>query len=252
MSKTMTLLLLGMLPLASVHAGEFEAKDGWREIAPSVYQRTNADGTIERASVGRAGAAYERQRLAERIERLKWDRDLSFQDSDASAQQAAELQKLVDAIDGAPITPRVLSSQTGPICQPNGYGYTYKFDADLSVSSTNATLSGRTTADTTDDFGPPLSQPTSGTFGVHVTINRSLVAPVDQVVTRSLQNVGYDADGNPSLATTISSSSPTPQVRPYPFCTSAEVFTQLSLSGGECPAGGDFRSWDKLYPTCTP
>lgn len=252
MSKMTLVLMLGMLPLASLHAGEFEAKDGWREIAPSVFQRKNHDGTIERAAVGQAGAAYERQRLMDRIEQLKWDKDLSFQDSDANAATAAELQKLVDSIDGVAVTPKVLASQSGPICQPNGYGYTYTFAADLAVSSTNAMLSGRTTAITTDDFGPPLSQPTSGTFGVHVTINRYQQAPVDQVVTRNLQNVGYDANGNPSLATTISSSASTPQVRPYPFCTSAEVFNQLSLNGGECPAAGDFRSWSKTYPTCTP
>jgi len=252
MSKMTMLVLLGLLPLASVHASEFEAKDGWREIAPSVFQRKNIDGTIERASVGQAGAAYERQRLVDRIEELKWNKNLSFQASDANAATAVDLQKLVDSIDGVAVKPMVLVSQSGPICQPNGYGYTYKFDSDLTVSSTNATLTGRTTADTTDDFGPPLQQPTTGNFGVHVTINRYQQAPVDQVVTRNLQNVGYDANGNPSLATTISSSSPTPQVRPYPFCTSAEVFTQLSLNGGECPAGGDFRSWSKQYPSCTP
>lgn len=244
-----------LVPFASVLADEFDPAQGWQEIVPNgVYRRVNADGTIERTSFGAAGAAYERKLLADKIQELEWTKSVTVREHGDEDSRIAELQRMADAIDGISPPPvlNVLASQTGEICA----GYVYKFDSDLSVTSTNATLTGRSILyNTFDDVGPPLAQPTGGTFGLHLTINRAVGAPQDKVVSQSLALVPNDPDGRPYLPYTISTSSSTPQVRPYPFCVSAEAQVSLSLSGGTCLAGDaypDFRSWTKTYPTCVP
>lgn len=255
MKKVWMSSLFLLIPFASALADEFDPAQGWQEIVPNgVYRRENADGTIERASFGAAGAAYERKLLAEKIQELQWTKRTTVRDHAEEDSRIAELTRMVDAIDGVSPPPvvNVLSSQTGEICA----GYIYKFDSDLSVTSTTATLTGRSILyNTFDDLGPPLAQPTGGIFSLHLTINRAVGAPQDKVASQSLALVGSDPDGKPYLPYTISTSSSTPQVRPYPFCVSAEAQVSLSLTGGTCVVGDaypDYRSWTKTYPTCVP
>lgn len=230
---------------ASAHS--FDEKDGWKEIAPSVYQRINADGTIERESVGEQGAAYEHDRIRRRIEELKWERDFWAADAQGSEQTIRNLESLLDMGKNAIVPPQVRASQSGYICST----LDYQFTNSLSVSSTSASLYGKTKLLIYDDFAPP-SPPTNAYVGVHTTIYRYQQAPVEMVAGWNMNNPNATWEG-PYLVISWTgiSSSATPQVRPYPFCTSAEVYHQVSGSGGACGTG-DSHSWTKIYTGCYP
>lgn len=232
---------------STASADPFDAKDGWKEIAPSVYQRFNADGTIDRESVGEKGMAYEHARIRQRIEDLKWERNFWDADAQSSEQTIRDLESLLDMGKGTVVPPQVRASQSGYICST----LDYQFTNSLSVTSTSASLYGKTKLLIYDDFAPP-SPPTSAYAGVHTTIYRHQQAPVDKVSGWGMTNPVATWEG-PYLVISWTgvSSSATPQVRPYPFCTSAEVYHQVYAKGGACGAG-DSHGWTKTYPSCYP
>lgn len=232
---------------STASARSFDAKDGWTEIAPSVYQRINADGTIDRESVGEQGMAYEHDRIRQRIEDLKWERNFWSADAQDNEQTIRDLESLLDMGKKAVVPPQVRASQSGYICST----LDYQFTNSLSVSSTSASLYGKTKLLIYDDFGPP-SPPTSAHVAVHTTIYRYQQAPVDKIAGWNMVNPAATWEG-PYLVVSWTgvSSSTTPQVRPYPFCTSAEVYHQVHASGGACGTG-DSHGWTKTYPGCYP
>jgi len=241
------LLGVGVLFLAShiavaeerilVDSSTFNESDGWSETALGVYTRFTPSG-VERASVGASGAAYDQAEILRKIDDLK-EKQRGSSGSVADWDQAiASFQQTLDDVGVSAAGPQIQASQIGGMCN-NTIGY--QFDSILSKSGTTGTLTGRSTL-LVDNFGPPYPAPTAAVFGINIAIERSVGAPITATVSSNLTNTPVNPDGSQTLSRTVTGGP----------CLWAATFTSLRLYGTNCPAAGDYRSWYKEYPTCTP
>lgn len=259
MFKNAIWIAFALVYSAPSFAEKFDPNNGWEEVVPdSVYKRLNFDGTEERVSFGSAGVAFERKLLVDRLEDVrKSGADSATDGRSETDRRMSEIQKMIDFIDqgsdqagarSVPVSPTAVSSTMGPICGIYGY----RFDSDLTVTSTKATLKGTNTGYFWSDIGPPITPPTSALFSVRLGIVKAVGAPETLVRSDRLDRLPWDVNGDPYLSETIVSSSSTPQSFPYPFCTYAEFQATMKVYGFACNSTNDYVSWTKTYPTCTP
>lgn len=237
-------VVLGLAFSAAASADD-ASKSGWKQIAPGVYQATDADGTVTRMAYGAEGARYDRGVLNAEIDALV-DKVANGLGTEQDARSIDELRLALDGIPdpGAETSraggaPQPAAADTGLLC---GF-FSTALDSHFAVGAGGASSIARV-GFAGSGFGPPVALNSIAQYaratltpsgGAQITNTQSNATsaelPIAQVNWRKGIGDGAFVVAGDCSATTYS-------------------YIQITAGNGSCTGAAGFVSQTKNYTQC--
>jgi len=237
--------LLSIVITSSVFAGENNSTLGdWKKVADSVYEQTDANGTVTRMAYGASGARYDRSVLSAKIGQLA-NKVANGSATDDEKDSLQELQGALAGIstgtakEGGSVQP--MDSQSGLLCNV----LRYDFDSHFTVGLTGATPISRAALSTRLPGPPPISV-NAATIYTNSSVTPTGLSPISVTKTATLASttpLSAIADWGKNPIGTYSA------VATTDCKASTYSYIQVSVTG-PCTGIGSFASLTKSYTQC--